>query len=212
MKTTITIAAVATAAIAVTNAANAAIYNFTFARQGTSVSGPFTTAYDIVATGQLTVVGGVITAGSMSVVDNSVVSSPWDAPTGNIFVGDNVGGTYTLFAGNGTGSLQSNTGMGFDNLFGASLPNPFTVVPSDSFQDYYTAGGALFANPNGTFGTKLFAFMSLPTGEILVKLRVGEGDASRFDGGTFTYSEVPAPGALAVLGVAGFVAARRRRS
>jgi hypothetical protein len=190
--------------------ANAALYNFTYSSQSvTTVVDGWTTTIDVAATGQISVENGVIIGGSMSVVDNSFVNY-YGEISNTVFTGENLTGNYSLFAGDGSGQLQSQGGMGFDNLFNTALTSPFTVVESSSFSNYYTAGGALFTNQNGPFGSQLFAFTSTASGEIFVKLRTSQFDASRIDSGTFTYSAVPAPGAIALLGLAGLVGRRRR--
>lgn len=201
--------ALAVIASAVATPADAALYNFTYSSQSFETRGKgWTVTIDVVATGQISVENGVIVGGSMSVVDNSTEDF-FGSISNTVFVGENLTGNYGLFAGDGSGQIQSFGGMGFDNAFNAALASPFTVVTSD-FQDYYTNGGALFTNPNGPAGTQLFAFNSTSTGEIFVKLRTSQFDASRISGGTFTYSAVPAPGAIALLGLAGLAGRRRR--
>ena len=202
--------AITTIAAAVAAPSDAALYNFTYSSQwvATVVDG-WTTTFDVVATGQISVENGIIVGGSMSVVDNSV-DNYFGQTSNGVFVGENLTGNYDLVVGNGSGQLQSFGGMGFDNAFNTALASPFTVVESSSFSNYYTAGGALFTNQNGPFGSQLFAFTSTASGEVFVKLRSSQSDASRIDNGVFTYSAVPAPGAIALLGLAGLAGRRRR--
>ena len=202
--------ALATIAAAATTSANAALYNFTYSSQwvNTIVEG-WTVNYNLVATGQMSIENGIIIAGSMSVVDNSFEDN-LGTISNAAFVGENLTGNYSLFAGDGSGQLQSQGGMGFDNVFNTALTSPFTVVDDSDFLSYYGGGGALFTNPNGPVGSQLFAFTSLANGGIFVKVRTSAPDATRIDNGTFTYSAVPAPGAIALLGLAGLAGRRRR--
>jgi hypothetical protein len=202
--------AIATIAAAAANSANAALYNFTYSSQwvSTIVEG-WTVNYNVVATGQMSIENGIIIAGSMSVVDNSF-EDYYGTIGNNVFVGENLTGNYGLFAGDSSGQLQSLGGMGFDNAFNTALASPFTVVDSNTFSSYYSGGGALFTNPNGPAGSQYFAFTSLADGGVFVKVRSSAPDASRIDNGTFTYSAVPAPGAIALLGLAGLAGRRRR--
>ncbi len=217
-------ATAATLSLALAASSQAALYNVSYSLVGTRVD-PYdsniVTNYDFQLTGQINVVNGVAVSGSVTVVD---------ATTFNVYgypgfgTHGDMSGTYSLLAGDGSGNVQTHWSMGFDNRFNVNAANPLSVGTS-SFHEAVpgltrmTSGGLMFVmdGANPAFNAITIFQQSNLSSEFLdggftygLKLQGIENDAAHANGGTLTYSPVPAPGAIALLGLAGMAARRRR--
>lgn len=117
----------------------------------------------------------------------------------------NLYATPTNFAGpaNGFGTgvfIVASSGTG--DIFGMQLPpsNPLLLVPTG-----YVSGDPL--SGDGTYNGQSFASLGLTEGVFTWTWNTADGR-----GDFFTINVVPAPGAFALLGVAGLVSRRRRRA
>lgn len=172
----------------------------TFLVDGSTEANPFTTSWTNARMEMnMTVFTGSTSAGVFSAPVSGFFRI-YDANTGATIVrGDATGGAFLRFAGTSTILLSSDSGFAY--TFGQAL--------IDALAFYGNAGSSPFDPQEGSFS--LTDAVAVNGGDI-----IGEGgvvqsfDANAsFSGNTET---IPAPGALALLSVAGLVSARRRRA
>jgi hypothetical protein len=159
------------------------------------------------------VVAGVGSSGSIDGSGNV----NFTVPSGNLRV---VALNYQM-SGGATNDLSSIAAMSIAlsglNKSGAATGITFSLYMADETEKFLTSNQALSANGVSTFN---FASATVDAGFDLTKVKTmtleiyyagaGAGSSS----GTlsnFSYTAVPAPGALALLGAAGLAGARRRR-
>ncbi len=124
----------------------------------------------------------------------------YDASTGDtILRGDATGGAFLRFAGTSTILLSSDAGFAY--TFGTALMNVLTFTGN--------GGSSPFDPQEGSFS--LTDAIALDGGDL-----IGPGGVVKSFDANASYSgnteTIPAPGALALLGAAGLVGARRRRA
>jgi hypothetical protein len=208
------------AAVAVAGSANAGI--------ATNVVDPFTTpeTFGTNSGNWLTISGALfnerfgvaVGASSSGSIDNSG-NVNFTVPSGN---GRIVSLNYQM-SGGATKDLSSIAAMSIAlsglNKSGAATGITFSLYMADETEKFLSSNQALSANGVSTFN---FASATVDAGFDLTKVKTmtleiyyaGAGAGAGSSSGTlsnFSYTAVPAPGALALLGAAGLVGARRRR-
>ena len=131
-------------------------------------------------------------------VDGNTASATYSLP--NPWGAQGAGGLGVTI-GTPSGNNVGNVNWGYGFLFAA--PHPFPQNPANVWRGKFTAGGAgvLNLSTTGLSGTGVFAGTTgIPT--VLTFQSVA---------GTGVITIVPAPASLALLGLGGLVAARRRR-
>ena len=202
------------AAVAVAGSANAGVVDpFTTAEPFSTNSGDWLPISGALFNERDAVVAGVGSSGSIDGSGNV----NFTVPSGNFRV---VSLNYQM-SGGATNDLSSIAAMSIAlsglNKSGAATGITFSLYMADETEKFLTSNQALSANGVSTFN---FASATVDAGFDLTKVKTmtleiyyagaGAGSSS----GTlsnFSYTAVPAPGALALLGAAGLAGARRRR-
>ena len=198
------------AAVAVAGSANAGVVDpFTTAEPFSTNSGDW-----LPISGALFNERDAVRRGSSGSIDNGNLI--FTVASGFNFLGLN----YQM-SGGATNDLSSIAAMSIAlsglNKSGAATGITFVFSMADENDNFLTSNEALSANGVSTFN---FASATVDGGFDLTKVKTMTLEIGYFPGGAgsssgtlsnFNYTLVPAPGALALLGAAGLVGARRRR-
>jgi MYXO-CTERM domain-containing protein len=211
------VACAVAAATAVVGSADAAIQMFTYGPTGIQVPANADGIYFNLTTGA-TGTSAAAAAGPaggpwMNPYGSSTASMSWFATTaGGAWRGVNIGG-YN--------NEVSNLGLGF--VVGSSIPNSgalntprFNTTSGTSYADGYTGDFSL--NADNYFGfrftvgtSNFYGYGVMRMGATITERSMMGFAVETTAGASITTAAIPAPGAIALLGLAGF-AARRRRS